>query len=254
MFVSIDGEFPGLRKSAVVCANQSGESVSALHIASKLNIVPAFAVAHRRVGYSLKKVYAIKRSAEKQLRMQDPALARGSAYDLQVEPVELLPHFRAALFADLPQIFARCRNAGDDRRRIGTIESQRVGERCGVYFPARRDRNLQRVEQAQPASRACFGGLIEAQLEINVDEARGVLGPLQIAAHPVQAVGDSGKHGLARLTGALSSAGAKARSIFKQLTRRQSAALPLLAGLVRHQELSSTTTLSLSGAQDPRVL
>jgi hypothetical protein len=34
--------------------------------------------------------------------------------------------------------------------------------------------------------------LVEAELEIHINEARGVLGTLEVAAHPVKAVSDSG--------------------------------------------------------------
>src|SRR6266516_3098009 len=67
VFVGINGQLPGLRESAEMRADQGGKAVGALHVTSKLNIVPAFAVAHCRVGYSLKKVRAVKSAAEKQL-------------------------------------------------------------------------------------------------------------------------------------------------------------------------------------------
>ena len=35
----------------------------------------------------------VKSAAEKQLRVQHPAFACGSSHHLQIEPVELLPHF-----------------------------------------------------------------------------------------------------------------------------------------------------------------
>ena len=39
--------------------------------------------------------------------------------------------------------------------------------------------------------------LVEEELEVNVDEARGVVGALEVATHPVEAVGDAGEHGRA---------------------------------------------------------
>src|SRR5258708_492668 len=110
--------------------------------------------------------------------MQQPRLAGGSTDDLQVEPVELFPHFGAALLAHLAHVFPRRRNAGHNRGWIGTIKRERVRESCRVYFCARRDRNLQGVEQAQPARRARVRRLVETQLEIYIYEARGMLGAL----------------------------------------------------------------------------
>ncbi len=55
---------------------------------------------------------------------------------------------------------------------------------------------LQRIEEVQPALRAGFVGLVEAELEIHVDQTRSMDGALQVAAHPVETVGNSGKHGV----------------------------------------------------------
>src|SRR5207245_353828 len=53
---------------------------------------------------------------------------------------------------------------------------------------------LQRFEQPQPTARARLRGLVQAQLKIHIDQAGGVLGALQVTAHPVQTVRDSGEH------------------------------------------------------------
>src|SRR5947207_10997176 len=92
IFVGVDGVFPGLGELSKMGGNQCCQAVSSLHKAPKLNILPALAMAHCRVGYALKKMGAIEGSAKEQLRVQDPALACGGRDDLEIEPVELLPH------------------------------------------------------------------------------------------------------------------------------------------------------------------
>src|SRR5207249_4487628 len=104
-------------------------------------------------GYSLKKMRTLEGATKEKLRMEDPTLARRSRDDLEVEPVELLPHLRAALLAYLAQIFASRRNARNDRRGVGAIERQRVSQSCRINFASGRYRDLQCLEQAQPASR-----------------------------------------------------------------------------------------------------
>src|SRR6266480_3128870 len=99
-------------------------------------------MAHCRVGYTLKKMSAFEGSAKEELRMEDPTLARRSCDDLEVEPVELLPHLRAALLAYLAQIFSSRRNAGNDGRGVGAIERQRICQSCGIDFASGRNRHL----------------------------------------------------------------------------------------------------------------
>ena len=50
-------------------------------------------------------------------------------------------------------------------------------------------------QQPQPASRAGFRRLVEPQLQIDIDQPSGMLGALQVAAHPIQTVRDPGEHG-----------------------------------------------------------
>ena len=67
-------------------------------------------------------------------------------------------------------------------------------ENLGVERDIFGSRNLQGFEQAEPAVGAGFRGLVETELEIDIDEARGVLGALEVAAHPIEVVGDAGEH------------------------------------------------------------
>ena len=50
-------------------------------------------------------------------------------------------------------------------------------------------------EKAEPTLGTGIRGLIEAELKIDIDEARSVHGALEVAAHPIKAVGDARQHG-----------------------------------------------------------
>ena len=109
-----------------VRADQLSQRVGSLHVTPELDVLPALAVRHGRVRHALKQMRALLNRAEKYVRMQQPRLARRSTGHLQIQPVQLLPHFRAALLAHLPQIFpGRC-HTGKNRRRIRTVEGQNL--------------------------------------------------------------------------------------------------------------------------------
>ena len=77
---------------------------------------------------------------------------------------------------------------------MGRAEAQRVGQRVGIAVPLDIPGIAQRRQHSLPAAVRADSGLVEHQVEIDIDQPRGVFGPLQVAAHPVQTVGDSGKH------------------------------------------------------------
>ena len=138
---------------------------------------------------------AFAHRAKKHVGMQQPRFIRRGAVYLKIETVELLPHLCAALFANLPQILARRCNARNNRRRIRLIERENVRKRGRIDLAILGSRRLQSFQKPPPSPRPGLGRLIEAQLQIDVDQARGVFGALQVAAHPVETVGDARQHG-----------------------------------------------------------
>ena len=103
-----------MRQSPEVAADQSGKDVRALHVPSQLNVMPAFAVSHGGVGDPVKQVRTILHRAVELVRLQYPGFFLRSAPHLQIEPVELFPHFCAALFAHMTQVLASRSNARDN--------------------------------------------------------------------------------------------------------------------------------------------
>src|SRR5580658_2189513 len=100
-----------VRQAPEMRADQARQFVGALDEAPELNVLPAFAVRHGRIGHALKQMRSLAHRPKKYIRMQQPGLALGGASYLKIQTVELLPHLRAALLAHLAQIFSSRRHA-----------------------------------------------------------------------------------------------------------------------------------------------
>src|SRR5579863_404062 len=105
-----------MRELAEVRANQPRQRFGALDKTSEPDVLPAFAVRHGGIGDTLEEMRALLHRAKERVGIEQPGLAGRRAVYLQVQAVELLPHFRAALLAHLPQVLASCSNAG---KKIG---------------------------------------------------------------------------------------------------------------------------------------
>ena len=87
-----------------------------------------------------------------------------------------------------------------DAARVVQVERQPAGDRGWAASrprPARR-RLLQRSPAAPVQCSSCGPAddavQVELEVEADVEQARDVLGPLQVAAHPEQGVGDAAEH------------------------------------------------------------
>ena len=74
--------------------------------------MPALAVAHGRIGYTLEEINTLFDAVEEFMRLGVPDLLHAGLLDLQEETVELLPHLGTDVLAHLPRIFARRRYTG----------------------------------------------------------------------------------------------------------------------------------------------
>ncbi len=176
-----------------MCFEKRRQRVGTLDVTAELDELPAFAVAHGRIGDAVKQICAFEHGQEEVVRLQDPLFSGAALDHVKIQTIELFPHARAALLANMAKVFTRCGNAGNDGRTVGAAEDQ------GIEKLRRIDRTFhsgsaQRFQQKSPAAGAEFRRLIEPELQFHVDEPRGVLGSLEITAHPVQAVGDTRKH------------------------------------------------------------
>ena len=58
--------------------------------------------------------------------------------------------------------------------------------------------NPQRTQRTRPYPVIGVSSVFEHQVELDIDDASGMLGALQIPAHPIQAVRDAGKHSVSQ--------------------------------------------------------
>jgi hypothetical protein len=159
-----------------------------------LQVLPALAVAHRRVGDAAEQVHAFDDRARDEVRASRQGGVVPHVADPQVERVDLLPHVGADLLAHLPRVLTRTDDAAGDRVGVRRLE-QRVDQvgRLGGVGP------LQAQARVEPFQGAGPGGRGPSQPEVrgDVDESGRVFGPLQVTADPIQRVGDTGQqHGL----------------------------------------------------------
>ena len=111
------------------------------------------------------------------------------------QTVELLPQLGTDLLAHLARVLARRRDAGGDRRR-GCWDRKSESARSDRHRHSTPDLAdcPARPARAASAGPALERGLVQHQVQLDIQHARGVLGALQIAAHPVQTVGDAREH------------------------------------------------------------
>ena len=122
-------------------------------------------------------------------RLRLPESGRLHAPHFVKQAVEMLPHLRTDLLAHLARVFPRRRDAaGDHPQSVGLG----TGERIAVLGDGAR--MAQAAQHAQPAAVRRARVLLQHQVQLDAEHTRGMFGALQVAAHPIQAVGDSREH------------------------------------------------------------
>ncbi len=114
--------------------------------------------------------------------------------NLVIEAIEALPLLGGDFFAHLAGIFARRVDAIGDRGGIDVIEDQLARHRFKRAVPLHSIRLAQRRHHALPARLRVGAAGVEHQAHGHVEQAHGILRALQVAAHPVEAVGNARKH------------------------------------------------------------
>ena len=114
----------------------------------------------------------------------------------EVERVDRLPHLGGEHVADGARALARLGDAARDRGRVAAVERE----------PLRRPRRASTAGRARSAPMIASSashdsrtpGVVAAALDVGVEDAvehaRGVLGARELAADPVELVGDPGEH------------------------------------------------------------
>src|ERR1700676_8561 len=107
--------------------------------------------------------------------------------------IQMFPHSRADFLANLASVFASPADAFHDRKRSFRIRYQR--KQNPLWVDVVRSRAWgQRGNRAKPT---LFRGKlcgIQNQTVGRLENARGIVRPLEIAAHPVETVGNARKH------------------------------------------------------------
>ena len=95
------------------------------------------------------------------------------------------------MFANLTGIFAGAHDAGYDGRAFGGIVQQRLNRSLTKVVIIRGGFDAQRARQTHPIPVVGTGAAFQHQVELNLDDARGVLGAFEIPAHPIQTVANA---------------------------------------------------------------
>ena len=157
-----------------------------------MNEMPSFAVSHRGVGYALEKMGAFLDRVQKFTSCPHVLATRIS--DRVKQAVELLPHFRADLFTHLTSVFASRHDTRHNGCSLGGVVQQRLDRNLAKLLVVPRRIDAQRSRQTHPIAIVDAGSAFQHQVELNLNDSRGMLGTFQIPAHPIKTLSDPGKH------------------------------------------------------------
>ena len=185
----------------------------------------------------------------------------GATSDLAVRGVQRLPHLRRDRLARTTCVLPRRTHGAGDRAREREVLREQGGDGRRVGLTADRLRvGTHHVEQ-RAADRALVGAaVLEEEVVVHVEQARGVLGPLDVATDPVQRLGDATQHGRTSLSGLIAAAAA-AGSPARAADRASGAAECIGLGACRRhhrrhlgRRLCGHVTTVVGGREHPRVL
>src|SRR5271165_3269221 len=109
--------------------------------------------------------------------------------------VEALPSLGGRHLAGGPRVFPRRRDGVDDRAATRGVAPKRhqVGKRPDVQLGIRR-LNVQHMQEHSGGVIGVDAGVLQQLVDGHVEDARGVVGALDIATDPVQCLGVAGQH------------------------------------------------------------
>src|ERR1700732_3668891 len=124
IFRAVDTLIGWLTQTLEVGSYQGSNGLHSLDEAAELNVMPALAMRHGRIGNPLKKMSPLLHGPKEFPGLQYRGLRLRDVDSLEVQAIEVLPHRRTALFAHMTQTIARCRHATKNGGWIGAIECQ----------------------------------------------------------------------------------------------------------------------------------
>src|SRR5208282_2228185 len=184
-----------MRVDDKISVQQEAEIASPLDIFAELDKMPSLVVIHSVGGNSMKPVRAFANQAHHSHCTGIVIGLQLKASHLVEKTIQLLPHLRADLLANLPGIFAGAADAFHNRKSPFRIRYQQEQSTLRVDVASSRTGG----ERGNGAKPTLFRGKlcrIQNQAVSRLHHSRGIVRPLEIAAHPVETVGDAGKHGV----------------------------------------------------------
>src|ERR1700683_380091 len=155
--------------------------------------MPGLVVIHRRGGNSIEPVRAFANQAHHSHGADIVVGLQFKTGYVVEKAVQVFPHLRADFLADLSSIFASSTDTFDNRKSSFRVRYQREQSPLWVDVLGSRTGG-QRGDGAKPP---LFGGKlcrIQNQTVGGLEHTRSIVRPLEIAAHPVQTVGNARKH------------------------------------------------------------
>src|SRR5450432_2670086 len=108
--------------------------------------------------------------------------------DLMEKMIQTLPLFRTHLLADLAGILAGGSDTRSDRRTSAGIERKNLRYLVSIAAPGETLWFAEGCENPLPAHVGARRRFVQHEIQVHIEQTRRVLGPLQIAAHPVKIV------------------------------------------------------------------
>jgi hypothetical protein len=117
---------PIRRKGAEVNIQKYRQGARALNEPAQLDEAPALVVVHGGIGDPLKQMRPLAHAGQEHMRIRfplvfDPGIANGMK-----ETIDLFPHSRAGLFANVPRVLTCSLDAAHNGRTCVHIERQRM--------------------------------------------------------------------------------------------------------------------------------
>ena len=223
---------------AVARAQQARGHVGAFEAATDREEPPAVVAAHRGVDDPVARGGAVAHPAEELVAGRTGARPRTAA-DLAVGGVERLPQLRRQRLASAARVLPRRADGARDRARERRGPAPASAVTVAAFgSPPIASGSAPIASSSARAHRALVGAtVLEQEVVVDVEQARGVLGPLDVAADPVQRLGDAAQHGRLAAVLAAAAAASPARaagrgrgptsaSVAARRARRQRAARP----------------------------
>jgi hypothetical protein len=192
-------QLPGARRIGAVEGDGDrvarGDDPDGLRRAFELEAEPdelvGIAVRHRGVRRALEEVGAVAELLEERVRPARDGATVGAAHE-QEQLVDRLPHLARDLLAHRAGVLAGERDAVGDRVGVAVVPEHPVADvdrgRLVVVLPVAL-LVAEQLHDLEPRLPAILDLGIEQRVEVDVEEARDVLGALDVARRPVERLG-----------------------------------------------------------------